>query len=144
MRYVRQILNHKGTDVVTISPDQTVFEALELMAIHNIGAVAVLENSRLVGIFSEREYARSVILLGRASKDTPIRDIMISRVLYVTPAHHVNECMALMTEKRVRHLPVVDNDQLVGLISLGDVVKDIISEQNHMIEDLEAYISPGR
>lgn len=144
MRHVRELLKHKGANVVCVSPDQTVFEALQLMATHNIGAVAVLEDSRLVGIFSEREYARSVILLGRTSRDTLVREIMVSRVLYVTPSHRVSECMALMTDKRTRHLPVVENDVLIGLISLGDVVKDIISEQSHIIEDLEAYISPGR
>ena len=144
MRLVRQILRSKGADVASMAPHQTVYEMLELMTRLNIGAVVVMDGERLAGIVTERDYARSVVLLGRASKDTPIRDIMTDEVLVVSPTHKVSQCMALMTDKRVRHLPVVEDGRVVGIVSIGDVVKDIIAEQEHIIADLEAYIAPGR
>ena len=144
MRFVRQILRNKGADVASMAPHQTVYEMLELMTRLNIGAVVVMQGDQLVGIATERDYARSVVLLGRASKDTPIGEIMSDEVLVVSPSHQVSQCMALMTDKRVRHLPVVEDGRVVGLVSIGDVVKDIIAEQEHVIADLEAYIAPGR
>jgi CBS domain-containing protein len=118
-----------------------VYDALELMADKNVGAVLVIDADRLVGILSERDYARKVILHGKSSKDTPIREIMTQRVVYVRPEQTTEECMALMTDKRVRHLPVLEDDQVVGVISIGDVVKSIISEQGFIIDQLERYIS---
>lgn len=145
MRYVSHILRNKPTaDVAAIAPHQTVYEMLELLARRNIGAVVVMEGTQLVGIVSERDYARSIALLGRSSKDTLVREIMTERVLVISPTHQVSQCLALMSDKRVRHLPVVENNTVIGLISIGDVVKDIIAEQEHRIADLEAYIAPGR
>jgi len=142
MKTVRQLLRTKGNDVLSVSPDSAVFEALRRMAEKNVGAVLVLEGERLVGIFSERDYARKVILKGKSSKDTLVREIMSSHVLYVRPEQTIEECMALMTGKRVRHLPVLDEKlRVVGVISIGDVVKDIISEQEFMIEQLQNYIT---
>lgn len=134
LRTVEDILKVKGRQVWSVTPDTTVFEALELMARHEIGAVVVLEEDRIVGIMSERDYARKVILRGRASRDTPVRSIMTEKVITVLPTTTVEECMALMTTHRIRHLPVVDQGKLVGLVSIGDVVKAIISEQQYVIE----------
>lgn len=141
MNTVGKILLRKGSQVWHVRPDDSVFKALELMSEKNVGALVVLEDQKLVGIFSERDYARKVILQGRASKDTPVQDIMSSKVAVVRPDHSVEECMALMTEKRFRHLPVLKDDQLVGIVSIGDVVKAIISEQEFVIEQLENYIA---
>ena len=142
MKTVRLLLRSKGNDVLSVAPATTVFEALRLMAEKNVGAVLVLEGERLVGIFSERDYARKVILKGKSSKETLVREIMSSHVLYVRPEQTTEDCMALMTGKRVRHLPVLDEEQrVVGVISIGDVVKDIISEQEFMIEQLQNYIT---
>lgn len=143
MRTVHHILEHKGGDVVTMGPDETVFAMLELMARLNIGAVLVLEDERLVGVVSERDYARGVILKGRASRDVPLREIMDSAVHVVSPTDRVQQCMKLMTEHRVRHLPVVDQGRVVGVVSIGDVVNEIITEQQTLIADLENYIAPG-
>ena len=140
---VKQILKHKGPDVWFTKPESTVYDALQLMADKNIGALLVLEDGKLVGLFSERDYARKVILYDKSSKDTPVSDIMTVKVFGVHPNNTTEECMVLMTEKRVRHLPVVEDDQLVGMISIGDVVKAIISEQEFVIEQLENYISGG-
>jgi CBS domain-containing protein len=141
MTTVNQILRRKGASICSVSPDVTVYEALAYMAEMNVGAVLVMDAGCLLGILSERDYARKVILHGRSSKDTLVREIMTERVICVTPAATAEECMALMTEKRVRHLPVVQGDQVVGVISIGDVVKSIISEQQFVIEQLEHYIS---
>jgi CBS domain-containing protein len=141
MKTVTQLLQGKGHEVLTISPEASVFEALQVMAERNIGAVLVLEGKTLVGILSERDYARKVILKGKASKDIPVREIMTSHVLYVRPQQTIDECMALMTDKRVRHLPVLEEDRLVGVISIGDVVKAIIAEQEFLIEQLQNYIT---
>lgn len=138
---VSQLLQEKGHDVWSVTPDSTVFDALEIMADKNVGALLVVEGERLVGIFSERDYARKVILKGKASKATPVREIMTSVVACVGPHHSIEECMALMTAKRVRHLPVLEDDRLVGVISIGDVVKTIISEKEFIIEQLEHYIT---
>ena len=140
MKNVRDILREKGKEVSKVTPQTTVFDALKLMAENNIGSVLVLDADHLVGIFSERDYARKVILKGKASKDTPVKEIMSSEVVYARLNQPIEECMALMTHKRVRHLPVFEDDQLVGVISIGDVVKATISEQDHLIHQLEDYI----
>jgi len=141
MTTVLDILKTKGDQVWTIEPDKTVFDALTLMADKKIGALVVLDGQKIIGMVSERDYARKVILKGKSSKETPIRDIMTSRVCYVSRERTVDECMALMTDKIIRHLPVIENDALVGIVSIGDVVKSMISEREFIIERLEAYIT---
>lgn len=143
MTTVRQILRNKGDQVWWVDPDATVYAALELMAEKNIGAVLVMREGRLLGILSERDYARKVILLGRASATTLVRDIMSANVVCVRPDQTVAECMALMTVRRFRHLPVLEHGRIVGVISIGDVVKEVISEQQFIIEQLENYIIGG-
>lgn len=140
MRLVKEILQTKGTDVWTIIPEAPVYEALKLMAEKDVGALVVVESGEVVGIISERDYARKVILKGKSSMDTPVKNIMTTRVFYVAPEQTIEECMALMTDKRVRHLPVIVDGKLVGLVSIGDVIKEIISEQKVYIRDLENYI----
>ena len=140
MHTVRQLLDAKPRQVVTIAPDASVFEALELMAEKDIGAVVVVHDDRVVGILSERDYARKVILHNKASRDITVDEIMTDRVLYVSPGHTVEECMALMTDKRIRHLPVMNGDELIGVLSIGDLVKATISEQDFTIRQLERYI----
>ncbi len=140
MRLISQILQAKGSNVWTISSNTSVLDALTIMAEKNIGALVVVENDDVVGIFSERDYARKVILKGKNSKDTAVKEIMTSEVISVRPDQSVQKCMALMTEKRIRHLPVLANEKLIGVISIGDVVKAIISEQQIMINQLEDYI----
>ncbi|MDR6857248.1 CBS domain-containing protein [Variovorax guangxiensis] len=143
MKTVAEILKEKGDQAVhSIGPDASVYEAVALMAQKNIGALLVMEGERIVGMLSERDYARKVVLLARSSKETRLREIMTSSVIYVHPAQTSEECMAVMTENRVRHLPVLDDDdRLVGLISIGDLVKGIISEQKFIIEQLQHYIT---
>ena len=140
---VRQLLRVKGRDVWSIAPDATVYDALNLMADKKVGALLVLKGEKLVGIISERDYARKVILKGKSTMETPVREIMTGEVVSVGPQQTIQECMALMTEKRFRHLPVFEEDRLIGIISIGDVVKAIISEQEFMIEQLERYITNG-
>jgi CBS domain-containing protein len=137
---VHQVLKRKSHRVVSIAPDASVFEALQVMAEHDIGSLVVLDGERLAGIFSERDYARQVVLLGKSSKETHVREIMTHKVLCVGPDQTIDECMGLMTQKRVRHLPVLDHKKVIGVISIGDVVKEVISEQKAMIEQLEQYI----
>jgi len=144
MRLVSDILGVKGSRVCSVRPDTTVFEALRLMADENIGAVVVLQGNDLVGIMSERDYARKVILKGKASHDTPVREIMTERVVHVHPDTLIEVCMELMTDKHIRHLPVCDGDKLVGLISIGDVVNAVISEQRYLIDQLRAYHQYGQ
>jgi CBS domain-containing protein len=141
---VRQLLNRKGPEIWSTHPEETVFEALKLMAQKGIGALLVMDGMRLVGIFSERDYARKVILKGKSSHETPVHEIMTAKVVFVHPEQSMTECMALMTDKRIRHLPVMEDDQVVGVISIGDVVKEIIVEQGFLIEQLENYITGGR
>ncbi len=141
MRTVRQLLDGKRLGVFTVDAGDPVRTAIQLMADHFVGALPVLETGRLVGIISERDYARKVVLMGRKSTETMVGTIMSSPVIHVGPQHTVNECMMLMTEKRIRHLPVVDDGELVGVISIGDCVKAVIDEQKHEIEDLRRYIS---
>ncbi|WP_193368238.1 CBS domain-containing protein [Pelagibius marinus] len=140
MTTIKQVLDNKGHDVLTVRPDDTVLKALQLMASKNVGAVIVTENDAAVGIFTERDYARNVILKGRSSSNTPIRDIMVPDVIFVTPQQTVDQCMAIMSEKRFRHLPVMQEGKLVGIISIGDLVKTIIDEQKFTIEQLQGYI----
>lgn len=142
MKTLRQLLAGKPQSLAAVAPKDTVFHALKVMADNDVGAVLVLEGERLVGIFSERDYARKIILLGKASKDTRIDEIMTDKVMYVTPENTVDECMALMTEGRFRHLPVLDdNQQIVGVVSIGDLVKETICEQQFIIDQLKHYIT---
>lgn len=143
MKTVAHILAGKGSEIYAVAPSDTVYVALELMAEKGTGAVLVMEGSQLVGILSERDYARKVILMDRSSRDTPVADIMTPRVSVVPPDRSVEECMALMTDQHIRHLPVVDGDEVVGVVSIGDIVKAAISEREFMIEQLERYISGG-
>jgi CBS domain-containing protein len=140
MKTVAELLRGKEHAILSVSPDVPVFEALTVMAEKNVGALLVLEGDRLVGILSERDYARKVILKGKSSREIPVREIMSSHVLYVRPEQTIEDCMALMTDKRVRHLPVFDGEKLVGVVSIGDVVKAIIAEQSFVIEQLQNYI----
>lgn len=140
MKTVSQLLRVKGHAVWGIAPDASVFEAIRLLAEKDIGALAVMEDDRLVGIFSERDYARRIILHGLSSKTTPVAEVMTRKVIVADPEKTVEECMALMTEKRVRHLPIMEGDRLVGMISIGDLVKAIIAEQQFVIAQLENYI----
>ena len=140
---VQDLLTKKGSRVITVSPTSTVYDAIQTLATNNIGAVLVLDGSRLVGIVSERDYARQVILKGKASKDTAVRDIMTTTVVSVLPEQSIGECMALMTEKRFRHLPVVVGGELLGILSVGDLMKALLDEQAFKIEQLESYISSG-
>lgn len=138
---VREILNQKGSLVWSITPETTVLDAIKMMAEKNVGALLVTRENQLVGILSERDYTRNVVLKGRASKDTPVREIISGRVVSVSPDHTVQECMRLMTEHRIRHLPVVEGAKILGVISIGDLVNSIISAQNSAIEQLETYIT---
>ena len=140
MKTVAQLLSLKPTGIVAIAPDATVLEGLTLLAERNVGAVLVMDGPRFIGILSERDYVRKVELNGKTSADTPVSEIMTREVVFVTPGHTNEDCMALMTDKRVRHLPVLADDRVVGVLSIGDLVKDIISEQQFIISQLESYI----
>ncbi|TVQ37660.1 MAG: CBS domain-containing protein [Spirochaetaceae bacterium] len=142
MNTVRDVLSHKGTDVVSVSPDSTVYEALSVMNANNIGAVLVIDNDgEIAGILSERDYARKVILMGKASKDTLVSEIMTRQVAYIAPNNSVEEAMAIMSQRRCRHLPVLDNGTLCGIISIGDVVRAVIQDKDIRISQLERYIT---
>ncbi len=143
MATVSDILRGKGQDVWAVSPDDTVLSALQVMAEKGIGAVLVLEAGLVRGILSERDYARKVVLQGRSSANTSVKEIMTSRVFAVTPSHTVENCISLMTEKRIRHLPVMDGGKLVGVISIGDVVKMMLTEKSIIIDQLTSYITTG-
>ena len=140
MRTVQQLLDEKGHDIQSVHPDESVFDAIQKLANANIGSLIVVEDDRPVGIFTERDYARNVILKGKSSPTTPIRDIMTTRVIFVQPEQTVEDCMAIMTDKHIRHLPVLDGEKLIGMISIGDLVKSIIAEQKFTIEQLEQFI----
>jgi len=140
MKTVRQLLQSKGSAVYSVTPEASVFDALRLMADKNIGALLVVSGGRLSGIMSERDYARKVILHGKSSHDMPVREIMSEKVVTVQPEQTVEDCMALMTGKRIRHLPVVNGEKIVGLLSIGDLVKEVIAEQEQTIKQLESYI----
>lgn len=137
---VSHVLERKGGEVYAIGPDEPVLEAIRRMAEHHIGALLVMEGDQLIGIVSERDYARKVVLLGRSSSDTPVRQIMSSPVVSVGPQESLEGCMRLVTERRFRHLPVLDRGRVVGVISIGDLVKTLLQEQKQTIEQLEAYI----
>lgn len=141
MRTLTQMLAEKPAPV-TVGPEDRVYEALSRLARHDIGALLVVNKGKLVGIFSERDYARKVVLHGKASKDIPVKEIMSEKVCYVTPSHSVEDCMALMTDRRVRHLPVLGSDEeVLGIVSIGDLVKETLSEQKFIIDQLEHYIT---
>jgi len=141
MKTIKEILDAKGHEVASISPDATVLDALKLMAEQELGALVVMEDGKLKGLFSERDYARKVFLQGRSSPQTKVADVMSEKVVCATLKRTADEAMALMTEKRVRHLPIIEDKQVVGLVSIGDLVKNIISDQKFVIEQLEKYIS---
>ena len=141
MGKVRNILETKSSSTISVSPESTVFEALEIMVEKNIGALLVLHQNKFVGIFTERDYARKVILKGKASKETQIREIMTEHPITVSPDSTIEECMHIMTNKYIRHLPVMESEKLIGIISIGDVVRYIIEEQKFIIQNLEHYIT---
>lgn len=141
MKLVKHILESKGRDIWHIRPDESVLEAIKLMAEKKIGALLVMEDERLVGIVSERDYARKVILMGKSSRDTPVSEIMTARVVNTEPLDSIEDCMKLMTDGRIRHLPVLDGGRVVGVLSIGDLVKEIIAEQQFTINQLENYIT---
>ena len=140
MKTVMQLLQAKGGEVHTVPPDARVFDALKLMAEKNVGALVVAEGGKLAGIITERDYARKVILLGKSSHDIPVREIMTAKVVTVQPGQTVEDCMALMTARRTRHLPVMEGERLIGILSIGDLVKEVIAEQEQTIKQLESYI----
>jgi len=142
---ISEILNHKGTTVWATSPDTMVFDAIQLMADKNIGALLVTDKGKLVGILSERDYTRKIALKGRSSKQTAVKEILSGQVIHVSPSHTVEDCMRLMTDHRIRHLPVLDGDKVLGIISIGDLVNWIISVQTTTIHQLQTYIAgyPG-
>jgi CBS domain-containing protein len=141
MHTVQQILQAKSAPLLSVSPDTTVYDALTMMAHHDVGALAVLDHGELVGMFSERDYARKVILHGKSSRDLPVSDIMTESVVSVRPENTVRDCMALMTDRRIRHLPVLDGGRAMGMVSIGDVVHAMLSDQQFVIKELERYIT---
>jgi len=140
MRTVEQILKEKGSELYRVGPEEPVLEAIRVMAEKHVGALLVMKGEALAGILSERDYARKVVLLGRSSSDTPVSQIMTAEVLTVTRSATVNECLELMTDRRIRHLPVVEHGRVLGMLSIGDLVKAVIDDQRHHIEDLERFI----
>ena len=141
MRTVADILKSKGNDVYSVAPGDTIFDAVKLMADKEIGSVVVMEGDKLVGIMTERDYARKVVLEGKSSRESTVGDVMTRQVLCASPERTVDECMALMTDKRARHLPVLDHKRVVGVVSIGDLVKAVINEQQILIDQLQHYIS---
>jgi CBS domain-containing protein len=140
MATIRQLLESKGSEVASIDPDKSVYDAMQLMAARNIGALMVLQDGKLAGIFTERDYSRKAYLLDKSAKDIRVKEVMTSQVAYVSPDYTTEDCMALVTEMRVRHLPVLENNKVVGIISIGDLVKDAISGKEFIIHQLERYI----
>ncbi len=141
MKTLQRVLEAKGDQVYSTGPDTSVFDALGEMSERDVGALIVLEDGKVVGIFSERDYARKIILAGKSSRETAVREIMTTRVVYARPDLSLEECLALMTDKRIRHLPVMHGDDLVGVVSIGDLVKGIIDDQRFLISQLESYVS---
>ena len=140
MTKLKMLLKDKGHDIWSVGPDDTVLDAIKMLAEKDIGALIVIKDDKPVGIFTERDYARNVYLKGKSSLDTAVRDVMVAPVICVKPVQTVDECMALMTAKRFRHLPIMDGDELVGMVSIGDLVKSVIAEQQFTIEQMEQYI----
>ncbi len=142
MKTLKQLIESKNKKLASVAPEQTVLRALEIMAEVDVGALLVMDGKRLAGVFSERDYARKVILQGKASRHTPVSEVMTSKVICVAPDRTVEECMAIMTEKHIRHLPIVDDDHnVLGIVSIGDVVKEMLSQQKFIIGQLESYIT---
>ena len=141
MALVNQVLTRKPREIFSVAPLATVYDALKLMAARNVGALLVMDGDRLLGLFSERDYARKIVLHGKTSRETPVREVMVERVPCVRPNQSLEEAMAIMTEFRTRHLPVVEDGKVVGIVSIGDVVKEHISEQHFVIHQLEKYIN---
>jgi CBS domain-containing protein len=141
MRTVRQLLESKSVEIHAVPPDAPVIEAIRLMAEHHVGALLVMDGTRLAGILSERDYARKVVLQGRSSKDTPVRDIMTERVITVGPSDSADHCMQVVTDHRIRHLPVLDGDAVLGVVSIGDLVRAVIEEQRLELDHLQRYIA---
>lgn len=141
MRTVRQLLDTKSPEIHSISPDAPVIDAIRLMAERRIGALLVMDGLRLAGMLSERDYARKIVLQGRSSKDTPVRDIMTAEVVSVSPADNTDQCMQLVTDSRIRHLPVIEDGQVIGVISIGDLVKAVIEDQQLELDQLQRYIA---
>lgn len=144
MKSVRQVLEDKGYAVETIAPQASVYEALQKMANRELGALVVFEEGEICGLLSERDYARKLVLQGKSSKDTPVQEVMTRRVITVEPQQTVEACMVLMTDKHIRHLPVIEDGRLIGIVSIGDIVKAVIEAQRLTIEELETYITSGR
>lgn len=140
MKTVRQLLENKGYEVATIGPDKTLYDAMQLMVDKNIGALLVLEAGKLIGIITERDFSRKTHMLDKTARNTLVKEIMASQVAYVNPDYTTEDCMALVTNMRVRHLPVMENDRVIGIISIGDLVKDAISDREFVIDQLERYI----
>ena len=141
MKKIRNILENKGHQVYSVSPETSVYDALHLMMERNISSLLIMENEILKGIFTERDYARKLVLMGRSSKDTPIGDIMTSNLFTITPSETIDHCMEMMSAHKIRHLPVIDNNRVTGMVSIGDVVKFIIEDQKRTIQQLESYIA---
>jgi IMP dehydrogenase len=141
MEMIKELLKVKGHNIWTVEPDDSVYDAIKLMADKEVGALMVMEGRKLVGVISERDYARKVILKERSSRGTKVKEIMTTRVVYAQPEQNVNECMVLMSEKHIRHLPIMEEEKLLGVITIGDLVKSIIAQQQLTIEQLEQYIS---
>jgi CBS domain-containing protein len=141
MNFVSQILKDKKEKIWSVSPRETAYQALQIMSDQNLGALLVIDKRGVVGIFSERDYARKVILKGKSSKTTPVSELMTKKVLYIDPGTSVEDCIALMTEKNIRHLPVIEKNQLVGIVTVGDVLKQLIEDQKFEIQELERYIN---
>ena len=141
MTTIAQLLNAKGDQIWSVEPKATIFEALEIMSEKEIGALLVMEDGKLTGIFSERDYARKVILKGKSSKETLVEELMTKKVFYIDSQNTINDCMAMMTAKRIRHVPVIEDNQVMGIVTIGDVVNQIISEQEVTINHLENYIT---
>lgn len=141
MRPIFELLEKHGGSIWSLSPEDSVYQALEMLADCNVGALLVMEGDRLVGVFSERDYTRKIALAGRSSKDTKVKDIMTAKVMVVSPQTRTQECMALMSQKRIRHLPVVDGDKVLGMVSISDLMDDIIKDHEQTISQLQSYIS---
>ena len=141
MKTISQFLDHSQRAIYSVSPDDTIRQALEVMALHNIGALMVLKEQKLVGIFSERDYARKVVLKGKSSNEAKVSEVMTSKLITINTNHSIDQCMQIMTDNHIRHLPIVNDSQVMGLISIGDVVREMIAYQKSMIEQLQSYIA---